>query len=160
MGFLGRRLMSPATGLLAAGIAAFGPLWVQPSGKVLSESVYLVIVPLLLLAALRCIERPSRLRFAAVGLAIGIAALTRSEAMSLILLLGIPLVIFATRSWRERARFGLILAGGIRSHCRPVAHSERCRDGRVYRIDRQWHHFGGRVQPRHLRSEQPPLRKL
>jgi hypothetical protein len=113
MGFLGRRLMSPATGLLAAGIAAFGPLWVQPSGKVLSESIYLVIVPVVLLATLRCIERPSGLRFATVGLAIGIAALTRSEGMSFILLLGIPLVIFAYRSWRERVRFGLILLAGF-----------------------------------------------
>ena len=113
MGFLGRRLMSPATGLLAAGIAAFGPLWVQPSGKVLSESVYLVIVPVVLLATLRCIERPSSLRFAIVGLAIGIAALTRSEGMSFILLLGIPLVIFANRSWRQHVRFGLILLAGF-----------------------------------------------
>jgi 4-amino-4-deoxy-L-arabinose transferase-like glycosyltransferase len=113
MGFLGRRLMSPPAGLLAAGIAAFSPLWIQPSGKVLSESVYLVVIPLLLLAALRCIERPSRLRFAAVGLTTGIAALTRSEALSLVLLLGIPLVVFATRSWRERARFGLILLAGF-----------------------------------------------
>jgi hypothetical protein len=113
MGFLGRRLMSPATGLLAAGIAAFSPVWVQPSGKVLSESVYLVVIPLMLLAALRCIEEPTRLRFAAVGLMIGIAALTRSEATSLILLLGIPLVLFATRPWRERARFGLMLLAGF-----------------------------------------------
>jgi hypothetical protein len=113
MGFLGRRLMSPATGLLAAGIAAFSPVWIQPSGKVLSESVYLVVIPLMLLAALRCIERPSRLRFAAVGLMIGIAALTRSEATSLIVLLGIPLVLFATRPWRGRARFGLMLLAGF-----------------------------------------------
>ena len=113
MGFLGRRSMSPATGLLAAGIAAFGPLWVQPSGKVLSESVYLVIVPVVLLATLRCIECPNSLRFATVGLAIGIAALTRSEGMSFILLLGIPLVIFANRSWRQRVRFGLILLAGF-----------------------------------------------
>ena len=106
MGFLGRRLMSPATGLLAAGIAAFSPVWVQPSGKVLSESVYLVVIPLVLLAALRCVERPSLLRFAAVGLMIGIAALTRSEATSLILLLGIPLMLFTTRPWRERGHSG------------------------------------------------------
>jgi 4-amino-4-deoxy-L-arabinose transferase-like glycosyltransferase len=113
MGFLGRRLMSPTAGLLAASIAALSPLWVQPSGKVLSESVYLVVIPLVLLAALRCIERPSPLRFALIGLTIGIAALTRSEAMSLILLLGIPLVLFATRPLKERAKLGLILLAGF-----------------------------------------------
>jgi hypothetical protein len=113
MGFLGRRLMSPSVGLVAASIAALNPLWIQPSGKVLSESIYLIVIPLTLLASLRCIERPSRLRFVVVGLTIGIAALTRSEALMLVVLLGVPLVLFASRSWKERARLGLLLLVGF-----------------------------------------------
>jgi 4-amino-4-deoxy-L-arabinose transferase-like glycosyltransferase len=105
--------MSPAAGLVAAGIAALSPVWVQSSGKVLSESVYLVVIPLMLLAALRCIERPGPLRFAVAGLTIGIAALTRSEAVSLIILLGVPLVVLATRPWNERVRYGLMLVAGF-----------------------------------------------
>ena len=83
MGLLGRRLFSPVVGLVAAAIAAFGPLWIQPSGKILSESLYLVVIPLVLLLALRSIDRPGPWRFFLVGLTIGIAALTRSEAVSL-----------------------------------------------------------------------------
>jgi Dolichyl-phosphate-mannose-protein mannosyltransferase len=113
MGLLGHRLLSPAAGLVAAGIAAFGPLWVQPSGKVLSESLYLVVIPLVLLTALRCIDRPSPWRFLVVGLTIGIAALTRSEAVSLVVLLGIPLVLFVPRRWAERGKLGLLLLVGF-----------------------------------------------
>ena len=113
MGLLGRRLRSPLTGLVAAGIAAFGPLWIQPSGKLLSESVYLVVIPLVLLTALRCIDRPSPWRFLVVGLTVGIAALTRSEALSLVVLLGVPLFLFVPRSWGARVKLGLILLVGV-----------------------------------------------
>jgi hypothetical protein len=113
MGFLGRKLLNPGTGLVAAAIAALSPLWIQPSGKVLSESIYLVIIPILLLCALRCIDRPGYWRFAAVGLMIGVATLTRSEAFTLVVLIGIPLVLFASRSWGARAKFGLVLLAGL-----------------------------------------------
>ena len=113
MGFLGRKLLSAGAGLVAAAIAALSPLWIQPSGKVLSESIYLVIIPVLLLLALRCIDRPGYWRFAAVGLMIGVATLTRSEAFTLVALIGVPLVLFASRSWKERGRFGLVLLAGF-----------------------------------------------
>ncbi len=113
MGLLGRRLFSPVVGLVAAAIAAFGPLWIQPSGKILSESLYLVVIPLVLLLALRGIDRPGPWRFFLVGLTIGIAALTRSEAVSLIILLGIPLVLFVPQGWGARCRLGLILLVGV-----------------------------------------------
>jgi 4-amino-4-deoxy-L-arabinose transferase-like glycosyltransferase len=60
MGLLGRRLAGPHVGLIAAGIAALDPLWVQWGGFLMSESLYLVIVPTMLLVALRCLDRPNR----------------------------------------------------------------------------------------------------
>lgn len=45
MGLLGRRLMGPAAGLVAAGCAALSPLWIQWGGRLLSESVYLIVIP-------------------------------------------------------------------------------------------------------------------
>ena len=56
----------------------------------MSESVYLVVIPTMLLFALRCIDRPKWWDFAILGVLIGIAALTRSEAVDFIILLGIP----------------------------------------------------------------------
>ncbi len=113
MGFLGRRVLGPTTGLVAAGIAALGPLWIQPSGKVLSECIYLVLIPIVLLASLRCLDRPSYGRFAVVGLMIGLATLTRGEALTLVVLIGVPLVLFASRLWGARVRFGLVLLVGV-----------------------------------------------
>ena len=112
MGFLGRRLLGPAAGLLAAGIAALSPLWVQTTGKLLSESIYLVIIPLLLLAALRCVDRATGWRFAIVGLLVGVAALTRSDGLSFVILLGVPLALFSSPRWATRFRFGLIFLAG------------------------------------------------
>ena len=51
--------MSPSVGLVAAAFAAFSPLWVQWGGRLLSESLYLVVIPLLLWVALECVDRPS-----------------------------------------------------------------------------------------------------
>ncbi len=113
MGLLGRRILGPAAGLAAACFAALGPLWIQPSGKVLSESVYLVLVPIVLLASLRCIDRPTYGRFAVVGLTIGLAALTRGEALTLVVVIGIPLALFASPPWRNRAQLGLVLLGAF-----------------------------------------------
>jgi peptidoglycan/LPS O-acetylase OafA/YrhL len=56
-GILGHRVAGPVVGLLAAVIAAVQPLWFQFSGTLMSESLYLVVVPAVLRGALIC---PSR----------------------------------------------------------------------------------------------------
>jgi 4-amino-4-deoxy-L-arabinose transferase-like glycosyltransferase len=113
MGLFGRRLAGSGVGLLAAGIAALDPLWVQWGGYLMSESIYLVIVPTMLLFALRCIDRPNRWDFAVLGVLIGVATLTRSEAVDFVLLLGVPVVVFAAGRWRERGVLGLALLAGM-----------------------------------------------
>ena len=113
MGLLGRRLMGPGAGIVAATIAAVSPLWVQWGGRLLSESVYLVVVPLVLLAALRCVDRPTWWAFGVAGIAIGLATLTRSEAVWFVIVLGIPLVFLGPRTWRTRVRCGLALLAGF-----------------------------------------------
>ena len=102
MGLLGRRLAGPPVGLLAAGFAALEPLWVQWSGFVMSESLYLVIVPTMLLFALRCLDRPVPRNFVALGLLVGIATLTRSEAVDFVVFLGAAVLILAIPTWRDR----------------------------------------------------------
>ena len=79
----------------------------------MSESFYLVVVPAVLLVALICLERPSVWRFVLLGGMIGLATLTRSEALDLCLFLGVPLVLFATRSARQRLAFGRCLLAGL-----------------------------------------------
>ena len=75
----------------------------------MSESAYELAIALTILAALRLLDAPSRLRAAVLGAAIGLSALARAEALLLVLLLGLPL---ALRLERERLlAFALVCAG-------------------------------------------------
>jgi hypothetical protein len=112
MGLIGRRLMSPVVGLVAAAFAAFSPLWVQWGGRLLSESLYLVVIPVLLWVALTCVDRPSWLSFGVVGVLTGVATLTRSEALAFVVVLGAPLVLLGSSDWRRRASYALALVAG------------------------------------------------
>jgi 4-amino-4-deoxy-L-arabinose transferase-like glycosyltransferase len=113
MGLLGRRLGGAGVGLLAAGIAALDPLWAQWAGFVMSESVYLVLVPAMLLFALRCVDEHNPWDFLALGLLVGLAALTRSEAVDFVVLLGLLVVVVATGSWRRRLVFSVAFLAGV-----------------------------------------------
>ena len=113
MGLLGRRLAGPPVGLVAAAIAALDPLWVQQSGFVISESIYLIVIPTMLLIALRCIDRPNLWDIAVLGILIGLATLTRSEAVDFVVFLGAPVVVLAVHRWRDRVLFGLVLVAGV-----------------------------------------------
>jgi 4-amino-4-deoxy-L-arabinose transferase-like glycosyltransferase len=113
MALVGRRLMGPATGLVAGAFAALSPLWVQWGGQLLSESVYLVVIPVLLWMALECLDRPKWWVFGAAGVTIGLAVLTRSEALWFVVLLGIPLVFMGAREWDRRLGYGLALLAGV-----------------------------------------------
>src|SRR4051812_27326162 len=45
VGLVGRRLAGDRVGIVAAATAAIHPLWIQPSGVLMSEAVYLVVIP-------------------------------------------------------------------------------------------------------------------
>jgi hypothetical protein len=68
----------------------------------LSESLYGVLIGLSLLAALRLRERATTGRALALGAAIGLAALTRSEALLLVAMLGVPIALSTDRGRRLR----------------------------------------------------------
>jgi Dolichyl-phosphate-mannose-protein mannosyltransferase len=113
VGLLGKKVGGAGAGLMAAGIAAVDPLWFQSSGILMSESIYLVLVPGILLMALRCLERQSYWRFGGLGVLIALAVLTRSEAIELVVLLGIPVVLMASREWKSRVLHAFGFAAGF-----------------------------------------------
>jgi 4-amino-4-deoxy-L-arabinose transferase-like glycosyltransferase len=114
---IGRRAAGERVGLAAALVAALYPLLVAADGAPMSESLYGLLIAACLLVALRLRgERraepaqsaaPRRtIGFAAaLGALIGLAALTRSEALLLLVLLGVPLT---WRAWRPA--LALVLA--------------------------------------------------
>jgi 4-amino-4-deoxy-L-arabinose transferase-like glycosyltransferase len=105
VGFLGRRVAGERAGLLAAALAAAYPILVLTDASIYSESLYGLAIALALIAAYRYLDRPTPARALMLGGAIGLAALTRSEAILLLVLLAAPV---ARRAGERRlARFGL-----------------------------------------------------
>jgi 4-amino-4-deoxy-L-arabinose transferase-like glycosyltransferase len=94
---IGRRVGGERVGLAAAGIAALYPLLVAADGAPMSESLYGLLIAACILLALRLREQRAVWSAAALGAVIGLAALTRSEALLLLVLLGVPLT---WRAWK------------------------------------------------------------
>jgi 4-amino-4-deoxy-L-arabinose transferase-like glycosyltransferase len=90
---IGRRIGGERTGLITAGMAAVYPTFVAADGAPMSEALYGLLVATALLFALRLHERGDLPSAAGLGAAIGLAALTRSEALGLIPLLAWPLAL-------------------------------------------------------------------
>lgn len=111
VGLLGRRFGGPAVGLTAAGIAALHPMWFQSAGVVMSESVHLVLVPAVLLAALRVQESPGWRPVAILGALIGVGALNRPEALGFAVAIGVPALLLGERDRRAIVRGVAVLAG-------------------------------------------------
>jgi hypothetical protein len=102
VGLIGWLLSRPPVGLVAAGIAAVNPMWFQPATNLMAEGIFLWTVPLALLAAVWCRDRGSWLRVILMGLAIGLATLTRSEAIVLLVAIGIPVAWISRVGVRRR----------------------------------------------------------
>jgi 4-amino-4-deoxy-L-arabinose transferase-like glycosyltransferase len=99
IGLLGRRVGGDRVGLIAAALAAVYPALWMLDASLRSESLYLPLVALVLLLAFRVRDWRGA---ALLGVAIGLAALTRSEALLLV-----PLMLLILP--RPRLRPGLAL---------------------------------------------------
>jgi hypothetical protein len=93
VGLVARRLAGDVAGLSAAAIAAIYPPLVMNDAVLLSESLTGPTVAGSLLAALHLRDRPTAWRALLLGGLIGLAALNRSEALLLVVLLGLPAVL-------------------------------------------------------------------
>jgi 4-amino-4-deoxy-L-arabinose transferase-like glycosyltransferase len=102
IGLLGRRVGGERTGLIAAGIAAVYPLLIVTDGALLSETLYAPLVAASMLFAYSVIDRPGVAAASMLGAAIGLAALTRSEALLLLLLLALPAAYRGGTRWAAR----------------------------------------------------------
>jgi hypothetical protein len=105
---LGCRVAGPVAGVVAGAVAAVHPMWLQPAGLVLSESLHLVLVPLVLLAALDLRERRTSTSALWLGLTIGAAALNRPEALGLLVVVAAPAALLGgglrhVAGWRTLA---------------------------------------------------------
>ena len=115
IGIVGRRLAGARVGLVAAAIAAtYPPLWVN-DGMLLSESLFLLLVAVVLLATYTYYESGSSRSGAIAGALIGLTALVRAEALLMLPLILVPAAVRHTRGQSRRRRIGvpLALAGSV-----------------------------------------------
>ena len=91
VGLAARRYAGARAGLAAAAVAALYPVLVAADGAVMSESLYTALIAAVVTAALWLHDEPGARPAAALGVAIGMAALTRGEALALVVLLALPL---------------------------------------------------------------------
>ena len=112
IGLTAREVDGSRAGLVAAGIAAVYPnLWASDAG-IMSESLFVTAIALVLLTSCRLWKQPSVKRAILVGVAIGLAALVREEAIFLLLFALIPQCLLQ-RGLPSRRRLALIGAAVI-----------------------------------------------
>ena len=130
VGVLGRRVASGAVGLVAATLAAVYPMLFLSEATLMSESLYVMLVTVVLICAYRAYDDPSPARFAVLGAAAGIATLVRAEGLLLGAVVAIAVgVVLRNQSARER-----IVRVGSRSGLRSSS-SCRGRSGNGVRLD-------------------------
>jgi 4-amino-4-deoxy-L-arabinose transferase-like glycosyltransferase len=107
--FVGRRVAGDTAGLLAGGLAAVYPMLIAADGSYRSESLYALLIVSTLLGAYALRDRPTWGRAAVCGVVIGLATLTRSEALALLVLLVFPAALLAVAP--KRAGVLTLVAG-------------------------------------------------
>ena len=122
IGLVGHRLAGARVGFIAAVLAAaYPPLWASDA-LVMSESLFVLVIALVLLACYRFREHPTWWNAVAFGAAIGAAALTRAEAALLVPILGIPFVFgrSSLSRWQRAGSIGLVVLVAV-TVCTPWA---------------------------------------
>jgi 4-amino-4-deoxy-L-arabinose transferase-like glycosyltransferase len=113
IGLVARRLAGEGAGIAAAAVGAvFIPMMARDS-LLLSESLYGLLIALALLAVLRLRERPTARRAVELGLVIGLAALTRGEALLLLVILAVPAALVAAEHGRRLRTAALVSAATV-----------------------------------------------
>jgi 4-amino-4-deoxy-L-arabinose transferase-like glycosyltransferase len=107
VGLLGRRAAGETVGVLAAAIAACYPLLIAADGALMSETLYGLLIALVLLLAYRLRDEATVWRAVGLGAVIGLAALTRAEALLLLVLL-IP-AVRSLRLWAVACLAALVV---------------------------------------------------
>jgi 4-amino-4-deoxy-L-arabinose transferase-like glycosyltransferase len=109
VGLLGRRVGGDRLGVVAALLYAIYPVMIAVDGDLMSEVLYGPLIAGMLLAAFALYDRPTVRRAIVLGAVIGLAALTRTEALLFLPLLLVPV---AWRARASRARPATRTAGG------------------------------------------------
>lgn len=111
LGWVGYRLAGPRTAVVTAVIAAILPSFWIIDAALLAECLYALFIALTVWAAYALVARPTEVQAVALGLAIGLAGMTRYEGVFLVALLAAPLLWLAlpAESIGRRIQLGLVV---------------------------------------------------
>ena len=107
--YAGKEIAGPRVGLIAAALVCIYPNVWAPDGMLLSETMAILTVSLTMLLAYRFWHHPSLARAAWMGVAVGLATLSRSELVLMSVLVIVPLVLLV-RAVSFARRVGWIAA--------------------------------------------------
>ena len=114
VGAAGRAVGGARLGLLAAGVAAVDPTLWGADPLVMSETLFALAIAVLLVVEFRFLARPSWLLAGALGVVVGLATLTRGEAVILLVVGVLPVILLAPgRSGRQRIGGFLLAAAAM-----------------------------------------------
>jgi 4-amino-4-deoxy-L-arabinose transferase-like glycosyltransferase len=110
--FLGRRLFDGRVGQIASWVMVFYPIFLLYPLALVTENLFFLLVPLMMLCLLNAIDTSRRLYYLLAGLLLGLAILTRSVISGFVLLV-LPWLWYYTSDKREALKsWGLILLSG------------------------------------------------
>lgn len=101
-GFIGRRVAGERVGLVAAAIAAVSLSLIAADGSLMSEPLFAALVAGATLVALEAARRNTVIWWAALGLTLGLATLTRSDGLILAVVIVIATLLGVERPVRIR----------------------------------------------------------
>src|SRR5215471_8628520 len=107
-GVLGLLLGGRRVGLVAAAIAAFNPMLIAADGSLMSESLYVLLAVGALVVAVLAVRSRSVWWWLLLGVLLGLAVLTRQDAVVFAVLLVVPLAWMLAASPRDRVVRGLV----------------------------------------------------
>lgn len=113
VGLLGHRVGGERLGLIAALLYAVYPVMIAVDADLMSEVLYGPLIAGMLLAAFALHDRPTTKRALILGAIIGLAALTRTEALLFLPFLLLPVARRAQPAARGRAAPGRAALAGI-----------------------------------------------
>ncbi|MGI9579461.1 MAG: ArnT family glycosyltransferase [Microthrixaceae bacterium] len=99
---MARRLAGDRSGVVTAALVAVSPMLIAADGSLMSEVLYVPLVTAAVLLALRAGDSGEWWSWVGLGVALGLAALTRTEALMLVVFLVLPILWWARNPVRER----------------------------------------------------------
>jgi len=140
-------------GALAAVLVAFSSPTLRWEHFLMTEGLFAFLLTLVVFSIVLGLRRAGWWPWAAAGLALGLAILSRSAGQVVFFVVP-PMVLLVERSWRAAIWKTAVMFAALRHHHGAV---DAAQPGRVRRLH---HGRRGRPEPRDLHGDHPPSRLL